>query len=261
MHDKGSASTVHNESYCALLRQYQFEIYQLRTFSASGLIIMALEDFERELAESKEETERHRHHHHHHRSRQDRDDSDRRHHSRRHHSSRHHESRDDEDSHRHKRRRKHSSDNDEPSRRTSGPDEAADEPGEAVEVPQPTGLKRDAWMEAPSALDIDYIQRPKRQASPPKFGSLGADYELKIHEKELNHHLRDLNNGKTVDDLPDNNDEEVSYTFGDSRSGWRMTKLRAVYRQATESKRLVEDVALERYGNLKDFDEDRKSVV
>ncbi|KKY24972.1 putative cell cycle control protein [Phaeomoniella chlamydospora] len=116
-------------------------------------------------------------------------------------------------------------------------------------------------MEAPSALDIDYIQRPKRQASPPKFGSLGADYELKIHEKELNHHLRDLNNGKTVDDLPDNNDEEVSYTFGDSRSGWRMTKLRAVYRQATESKRLVEDVALERYGNLKDFDDAREEEI
>ena len=43
-------------------------------------------------------------------------------------------------------------------------------------------MKRDSWMEAPSALDVDYVQRKKPEPSPPKTNSLGADYELKIHE-------------------------------------------------------------------------------
>ncbi|KAK1076991.1 Pre-mRNA-splicing factor cwf19, partial [Friedmanniomyces endolithicus] len=51
---------------------------------------------------------------------------------------------------------------------------------------------------------------------------------------------------------------EVSYTFGDSGSSWRMMKLKAVYRQAEESKQSVEDVALKRYGDLRDFDDARE---
>ena len=56
---------------------------------------------------------------------------------------------------------------------------------------------------------------------------LHAGYELKIHDKELNNHLRDLNDGKALDDIEDEPAQhEVDYTFGDSGSQWRMTKLK-----------------------------------
>lgn len=218
---------------------------------------MALEDFERELAAGKKEQSRH--HRHHHRSRDDREDHEKRRH--RHHSSRHQDSSKDE-RHEHRSKRckhspEHSEDGPARSKLRHRDDEEANtaDPGT---IPEMTGLKRDSWMEAPSALDIDYVQRPQQQASPLKPGSLGADYELKIHEKELNHHLHDLNNGKKLDDLPDATSEEVSYTFGDAGSKWRMTKLKAVYKQAEETGRSVDDIAMERYGSLKEFDDARE---
>lgn len=123
-------------------------------------------------------------------------------------------------------------------------------------------LKRDSWMEAPSALDVDYIHKKKPEPSPPKTNSLGADFELKLHQKELNQHLRDLQSGKNVDDLEDEPAEhEVDYTFGDAGSQWRMTKLKAVYRQAKESSKKVEDVALERYDSLREFDDAREEEI
>ena len=222
---------------------------------------MALEDFEKELAAEKEEKSRH--HRHHHRSGDDREDHEKRRH-RHHHSSKHHDSpKDERHEHRHKRR-KHSSDLEEAgpgqSKLRHREDEEANttDPGTASEM---TGLKRDSWMKAPSALDFDYVQRPQRQASPPKAGSLGADYEFKIHEKELNHHLQDLNEGKKLDDLPDATSEEVSYTFGDAGSKWRMTKLKAVYKQAEETGRSVDDIAVERYGSLNELDDAREEEI
>jgi len=118
-------------------------------------------------------------------------------------------------------------------------------------------------MEAPSALDVDYVQRKKQpEPSPPKAASLGADFELKIHEKELNHHLRDLRTGKNIDDLEDEPaSDQVDYTFGDAGSQWRMTKLKAVYRQAKETGKKVDDVALERYVSLRQFDEAREEEI
>jgi hypothetical protein len=119
-------------------------------------------------------------------------------------------------------------------------------------------------MEAPSALDVDYVQRRKPEPEPSKgASSLGADFELKIHEKELNHHLRDLQDGKTsVDELEtEPSAHEVDYTFGDAGSQWRMTKLKAVYRQAKESGRKVEDAALERYDSLREFDDAREEEI
>ena len=117
-------------------------------------------------------------------------------------------------------------------------------------------------MEAPSALDIDYVQRKRKEPSPPKGGTLGADFEMKIHEKELNHHLRDLRDGKELDDLETEEAEhEVDYTFGDAGSQWRMTKLKAVYRQAEQSGSKVEDAALERYDSVRDFDDAREEEI
>ncbi|RMZ77344.1 hypothetical protein DV737_g4383, partial [Chaetothyriales sp. CBS 132003] len=113
-------------------------------------------------------------------------------------------------------------------------------------------------MEAPSALDIDYVQRKRRQGQEPshvKTANLGAEFELKLHDKELNHHLRDLK------DDTESGQQDVSYVFGDAGSQWRMTKLRAVYRKAEETGQKVEDIALERYDSLRDFDDAREEEI
>ncbi|KAI5302851.1 hypothetical protein KEM55_000861, partial [Ascosphaera atra] len=50
----------------------------------------------------------------------------------------------------------------------------------------------------------------------------------------------------------------VDYTFGDAGAHWRMTKLKSVYRIAKETGREVDDVAMERYGELRAFDDARE---
>jgi hypothetical protein len=120
-------------------------------------------------------------------------------------------------------------------------------------------LKRDSWMEAPSNLDIDYVQRKQTHKSPPRSQNLGLDHELKIHEREINHHLRDLQDPEQreeLEHLPSNH--EVDYKFGDEGSQWRMTRLKAVYRKAKETNQAVEDVALEQYSTLREFDDARE---
>ena len=226
---------------------------------------MTLEDFEKELAEQNEVERRrerrkplakseHQHRHHHHGS------------------SRHHDSHDDEENgHRSKRPKRSRDDDESESRHRHRPRHRSkrnDNGDKEEQIPPPKQpdlgeLKRDSWMEAPSALDIDYVQRKRPVPSPPtKKQSLGTDFELKIHEKELNHHLRDLKNGAAVEDLEDEPAaHEVDYTFGDSGSQWRMTKLKAVYRQAQETGRTVEVVALERYDSLREFDDAREEEI
>ncbi|KAK2782219.1 hypothetical protein FQN53_000138 [Emmonsiellopsis sp. PD_33] len=215
-------------------------------------------------------------------------------HHHRHHSSRHH--RDDEDRHRHKRSRHHSTSNGNgddddkarPHKRTSRRDESTTHEPETVPSTTETapaatatatdesmmGLKRDSWMEAPSALDIDYVQRPKpKTKEEPKAKMLEVGFEQKLHERELNRHLHDVEEeaalegegeGEGVDDnkgLEQPSRHEVDYTFGDAGSQWRMTKLKAVYRQAKETGAKVEDVAVERFGDLRSFDDAREEEI
>lgn len=126
---------------------------------------------------------------------------------------------------------------------------------------QAASLKRDSWMEAPSSLDVDYVQR-KKEPEPDKTKATKKDYELKIHDKELNQHLRDLQEGKEdTSAVEEPMEHEVTYKIGDNGSQWRMTKLKNVYREAKESGRSVDDVALERYGSLRDFDDAREEEV
>ncbi|KAK0647689.1 Pre-mRNA-splicing factor cwf19 [Lasiodiplodia hormozganensis] len=262
---------------------------------------MTLEDFERELAESKSREDSHKRRH---RSRsRDRDhrskDSERRHHHRHHHSSKHHSSRDKDDDHesRHKHKRSRRDDDDHRSSRRHRDDDRDDEHRSsrrrhhernrsrspraddedahlekgAMDAPptedtldnrladaEASSLKRDSWMEAPSAMDVDYVQR-RKEPEPDKTKATKKDYDLKIHDKELNQHLRDLQEGKEDTSLVEEPAQhEVSYTFGDNGSQWRMTKLKNVYREAKESGRLVDDIALERFGSLRDFDDARE---
>ncbi|KAJ5899051.1 hypothetical protein N7495_003795 [Penicillium taxi] len=258
---------------------------------------MTLEDFEKSLAESQEKRHEKSDRDRHYRDRRDRHSdrhSDRKaesryhrhsrpgHHSRRHSSrsrdrgserdreSRRHDRHDrhDDDGHRHKRSR-HSTEkgDDEHARKRSKDVEEASAPKETVQeeaIQEESALKRDSWMEAPSALDIDYVQRRKpsliEEDSKPKM--LSADFELKIHEKELNSHLRDLRDGKDLEGISEEPAQrKVDYTFGDSGSQWRLTKLKGVYREAETSGRPVEDVAIERFGDLESFDDAREEEI
>ncbi|KAI5296084.1 hypothetical protein KEM52_005740 [Ascosphaera acerosa] len=128
-------------------------------------------------------------------------------------------------------------------------------------------LQRDSWMEAPSALDIDYINRPnarQRQQELQEASSsrmLQSDLGTKLHERELNRHLTDVNAEEEADaasNLSAKAEHTVDYTFGDSGSQWRMVKLKSVYRVAEQTGRPLEDVALERYGSLRAFDDARE---
>ena len=235
---------------------------------------MTLEDFEKSLAEAKKADDnadgekshrKHKEHRHHH-----------------HHNISHH--RDNDDGHRHKRRRRSREEGEgdrehRKHRHKSERDGSRKEPSAAredgtlrhdtvhLDVPnRPTdNLKRDSWMEAPSAIDFDYVQRREEKApAPPVSGSVKADFELKIHENELNkHHLQQLNDGIVSQDegkdIPAQH--EVDYVFGDSGSQWRMTKLKAVYRQAEESGQSVEEMALRHYGDFRSFDDAREEEI
>jgi len=120
-------------------------------------------------------------------------------------------------------------------------------------------MKRDAWMEAPSSMDVDYVQRRKKEEKPSSTAATRKDYELKIHKNELNQHLRDLEEGKEESrDVERPGQHEVDYTFGDSGTSWRMMKLKGVYREAKESGRPVEDIAIERLGGLRQYDDARE---
>ncbi|GKZ18488.1 hypothetical protein AbraIFM66951_003366 [Aspergillus brasiliensis] len=241
---------------------------------------MTLEDFEKSLAEEQEQrrekSDRSRHRHHRDRD-HDRDRSrERRHHHRRHRSSRSRERdherrresrRSEDDGHRHKRSRHstdHGDDRDHAHKRRhrDSRDEEADAPAPVEEVVQeePTRMKRDAWMQ-PDGLDVDYVQRRNttRLEEEPKAKMLQADFELKIHSRELNTHLRDLKEGKVLEEIEEQPAQhEVDYTFGDTGAQWRMTRLKAVYREAEETGKTVEEVAVNRFGDLRSFDDARE---
>ncbi|OBT67130.1 hypothetical protein VE03_04413 [Pseudogymnoascus sp. 23342-1-I1] len=231
---------------------------------------------EDEASKSKSRSDRHRHHHrsHNHKSRED-EDSERRHHRR---------SRDDGDEgHRHKRRHRDSSRDDERKRRhrddsshdeerrrrhrhekTTDPKEDLPIPDEEVpQADEPLGVapavKRDAWMTAPGALEVDYTQRGARKE---EKSTVEEKMEIKIHRNELNHQLKDVREGESEAVEPEEEGErEVEYTFGDNGAQWRMTKLKAVYREAEEGKRTLEEVAVERLGGLREFDDAREEEV
>lgn len=235
-----------------------------------------LDDFEKSLAAGKAEREqeerdrderRHRKHRHRHRHDSERDgerDKDKdgdRHRHRRHRD-------DDDDGHRHKRSRHGRDDKDEERRsrhrhgeerhhKTSEPEPKEDEktPSDnTAESSKP--LVRDSWMTAPSSIEIDYVHRPDKTPKPP---SPKPEPKRVLHHRELNRNIDDVKLGKTADDEDDTPAERTfDYTFGDMGSAWRMTKLRTVYSQADDKNCPVEEVAVERFGSLQEFDDARE---
>lgn len=118
-------------------------------------------------------------------------------------------------------------------------------------------------MTAPSSLDVDYIHR--RKEKPPATNK--APPQREVHARELNAHLNDDGfvdkklaeaRGATTNDDAALEKHSVDYTFGDAGSAWRMTRLRTVFATAEETGRSAEDIALERYGSLEEFDDARE---
>lgn len=255
---------------------------------------MGLEDFEKGLAEnqergssskshdrSRDRSREHRHRHKHHRSsRHDEEDGSR--HRHRHHRSRRQDD-EDEGERPSKRRRNESPAPAKPDLQVFD-EPAEDEEDDWVEKGAETAppvennldsrdrdlkdshVQRDSWMQAPSAIDIDYVSRQKPKLPPSQFVSAKESHEFKVQKTEVKSHLADLEadfasdgeeeTSPKVEDEPAQH--EVAYTFSDSGSSWRMTKLNAVYRKAKESNIPVDEVALERYGDLRDFDDARE---
>ncbi|PUU78122.1 CwfJ C-terminus 1-domain-containing protein-like protein [Tuber borchii] len=189
--------------------------------------------------------------------RRERDSSDRHHHSHRRKRSRH----EDEDPGRHHRKSRKA--NSPPLAERKKDRESADplEPdmsnsSKLLDIVSKPTLIRDSWMQEPDAGFIDYTQKGVRKSAPQPVAK--PDYRPIIHKNELNTQLKE---GKSLDEYADETEEQVTYTFGDAGSKWRMTKLKRCYEFSKEERRAVESVALERYGNLKEFDEAREEEI
>ncbi|KAI1825306.1 hypothetical protein F4861DRAFT_502351 [Xylaria intraflava] len=243
-------------------------------------------DREREERVSGEKNSRRHRHHHHRRDRSSERERDRDHKHHHHHRRRHENGEHESDGHRDKRSR-HSKDDDSDDRdrrkerhregyrheRDPGHDlhkearlkgSGAKHEEEITAQGDENTLRaapptRDSWMTAPSALDIDYTQKGSKPAkpSPPK-----EEPKRVIHAREINStHLQNLNDGKAADQLEPPTKHEVNYTFGDAGSLSRMTKLKGIYNISTKTGRTVEEIALERYGDLREFDDAREESV
>jgi hypothetical protein len=126
-------------------------------------------------------------------------------------------------------------------------------------APNDPPLVRDSWMTAASAIDIDYVHRASKRKSPPP---VKEEPKRVFHEREINTGLVEA--GHEGIEAPEDaapRKREVTYKFGDKGSQWRMTKLKAVYTIAEESGRSVDEVAVERFGSLQDFDDAREEKI
>ncbi|KAL2132896.1 hypothetical protein VTI74DRAFT_3174 [Chaetomium olivicolor] len=138
----------------------------------------------------------------------------------------------------------------------SDPKEDLPLPDEEATPAGATPLVRDSWMTAPSALDIDYVQRGTKRKSP---SPVREEPPRVLHKRELNTKLGDVVTQEEESKKPAV--PEVNYKFGDEGSQWRMTKLKAVYTISEQTGRPVEEVAKERFGTLREFDDAREEKM
>lgn len=217
---------------------------------------MTLDDFERSLAESRRVREKHdnagshesnrkRHKHHHsdhHRHHHEEDEKDGRRHRHRHSKrSRHHETQKlDEDS-------GAISDNQVLRNESQASKDLANIEG--IADGRGPKIKRDSWMEEPSGREVVYTQKSNQNvpaSTVSRFLESTAQNTVPASESNAENFQENVVRG------PDSHD--VDYVFGDAGAKWRMMKLKGVYRRAEELGRSIEDVAIEQYGNLREFD-------
>jgi hypothetical protein len=238
---------------------------------------MTLEDFEKSLLEDKQKAEgsrrsshrKHRDreygHSHHHSHRRNEDDEGHRHKRRRHsndedgdreHRKRRHspsEDRHKEHRHRHRSSERHKSRRDDVEEMTEDP---------PADLEHPRSLKRDSWMEAPSAMDVEYVRKKAENKVEMPTKDIKGKFEQELHKSELARQLEEDFDEDLVEQVAEEPaTHEVDYTFGDEGSEWRMKKLKNVYKQAKESGKSIEDVALKQYGDLRSFDDAREEEV
>ncbi|KAK4176971.1 CwfJ C-terminus 1-domain-containing protein-like protein [Triangularia setosa] len=194
--------------------------------------------------------------HRHKRSRRDEDDESRRYSHRHRNDEKDHER--DRDRERVRERHSRRSGKDTKDLKESDPKEDLPLPDEEL-APNETKatLVRDSWMTAPSALDIDYVHRGNKRKSP---SPVREEPKRVLHHRELNRGLDETSDMPT-EETETERVREVKYTFGDDGSQWRMTKLKAVYTIAEETGRKVDEVAIERFGSLRDFDDAREEKI
>ncbi|KAK2067076.1 hypothetical protein P8C59_000841 [Phyllachora maydis] len=245
---------------------------------------LAADRAEREAEEKKREEKRERKHRHHHHHRSDRrpgrDRGSER--DRERDRERHPRPRDDQDGdhgHRHKRsRHRHShrsrdgggdddddgDDDDRDTKDRKAADARAERPlpdkerTPGDETRPATPLVRDAWMTAPSALHVDYVQRGAREA---RKKAAAEEPRQTLHKRELNRRLgqeEEEEGGSGKEEKSITKTRVISYTIGDQGSPWRMTKLKGVYRLAETTGRSIDEVARERFGSLAEFDDARE---
>lgn len=210
-----------------------------------------LDEFEKQLAAEKSDRQKagdRRHRKHRHRDDRDRDSH---HHRRRHHHDDNEADLDHRDRHKRPRRSEQGARDGHRSKHSHRREESTDRSPSR----QDSSRSRDAWMTAPSVLDVEHVHRPETKVKTPPH----QQPKRVIHARELNERLETAGDGQSPGDLPQlSRDRSVDYTFGDSGSSWRLTKLRGVFTTAESTGRSVEDVAMERYGSLRDFDDARE---
>ncbi|KAL1888900.1 Pre-mRNA-splicing factor cwf19 [Sporothrix stenoceras] len=230
---------------------------------------IALEKASREDRERREK--KHRHHHRHHRHHDHRRDASTTQDSQDTNQVRRRDPSSDRDSHskrdgtvsHDKHRRITSSDDrrssEESSHRKKRPrKEESRRPGDETRADIPPPI-RDSWMTTPSGVGVDYVHRQQKDDQEPSSNEKPRHI---ISERELNSSaLQRINGGKTIDDFRGHPQVEIKYTFGDEGSQWRMTKLKGVYAISEKSGRTVEEVAVERFGSLRDFDDAREERI
>lgn len=108
-------------------------------------------------------------------------------------------------------------------------------------------------MVAPSALEVEHVHRKqKKEKTPPPPPA------RVIHSREINRNIDNTPTDSAGAASSEPKERIINYTFGDSGSSWRMTKLKAVYTLAESSGKSVEQIAVERFGSLQDFDDARE---
>ena len=109
-------------------------------------------------------------------------------------------------------------------------------------------------MEAPPVSDITYSGRGQQAIAQHRSVQHLQDYDGESRPTEDD--VEDqISNDQS---LKESGHREVDYTFGDAGSGWRMTKLKAVFSQAHDTGFSVDEIAIQRYGDLRSFDEARE---
>ncbi|PWN20237.1 hypothetical protein BCV69DRAFT_312843 [Microstroma glucosiphilum] len=93
-----------------------------------------------------------------------------------------------------------------------------------------------------SSLGNERVKKPKEDKPNPD--------ELRVSSRELNTQFAQ---GKHIDEYADQAKQKTS--FGAPGYQWRLMKLRKTFEQASEEGRSIEDVAMERYGDMASFEE------